>query len=1605
MGAYEYQGIGSAPTIASATGSISICNNSGASFSISATNAKSYQWQVSTGGTFYDIPEGSPYAGINSNNLTINPVNAAMNGYRFRCVVSGVCNPAAISDSAMLSVKLLPIIGTNPASTAVCQGSSASFAITAGNATTYQWQVNTGSGFTDIPNGGSYTGSNTNTLVIHPTVAGMNGYVYRCIASVNGCSPAFSGIGTLTIKTVPTVGSAVSPGSTVCAGTMVTMSGTGASTYSWTGGISNATPFTATATTTYSVTGTAANGCTNTAASTITVNALPTVDATVSPAVTVCAGTPVTLTGNGAIFYSWTGGITNGIPFTPSATSSYTLSGKDANGCVNSSTRVITVNPVPAPAITANGPLTFCAGGSVTLTASAATSTVSYVNRALRLDGIDDYVQILNSSNFQLTGAFSLEAWIKVAAFDKTWQTIIGKGDNSWRLHRYNNTNHIGFGTSGLSNIDLEGTSNVNDGQWHHIAAVYTGSKKLLYVDGNLDASADVTGTLSASFYDIAIGENLQALGRSFNGSINEIRIWNAAKSQAQVLAGKDVIIPFTSEGLLAYYRFDEGAGTTAADLTVNGRTATLINGPGWVSFPATPVQNAINYAWTPAGQTASSITVSTTGTYTATAIDALFGCSATATQVVTVNPLPNISVLLQPAATICAGTPITLSASGAVSYKWSGGITNGMPFTPGATNTYTVTATGANGCNTLASRTITVNPLPNPVITPNGPLAFCRGNSVNLVASNASAPGHALQFDGTDDYVELYNSGYLDISTGEPYDLESYFGGYLYYTHEFTIETWIRVATFDKDWQAIIGKGDGSWRLSRAGNTNYIGFGTSGMSNVNLQGTTNVNDGQWHHIAAVYDGYQKLLYVDGKLDAVADAYGVMSYSFYDIVIGENQQVPGRYFNGSIDEVRIWNVARTQAEIQAGRNTIIAPDTYGLVTYYRFDEGAGASVADLTGKGHTGTLENGPGWVSSPVAQGINYLWGPGGQSSSSIVASTSGNYTVIATDIFSGCSQSTSTTITVNPLPNVSVTTQPSSTVCAGTPVTLSGNGAGSYSWDSGISDGMPFTPANTTTYSVTGTDVHGCTNTASQTITITEATANTTTITTCDSYTWPVNNVTYTASGTYTSVNGCHTEILDLTITKAISNTTTISTCDNYTWPINNVNYTSSGTYTVVNGCHTEILNLTITEASSNTTTISTCDSYAWPVNNVTYTASGTYTAVNGCHTEILDLTITAPTTVTTVVSACISYTWPANGVTYTASGTYTTGTACSAQVLNLTITAAPTWYLDADGDHYYIGAGITQCASPGNGYSATGLLGGNDCNDADALVHSPVTYYQDTDKDGYGTAKTTVVCSSTAPAGYSAKTGDCNDKDAAVYPGAPEVCDGKDNNCNGLADENCQPPLTVSINDVSMAEGNSGKKTMTFTVTLSNAYNNAITINYSTSNGTATAGSDYTATSGSVTFKPGIVSQSINVNIVTDKVPETNETFNVNISTTAQSVQLAKAAGIGTILNDDAATAISSAITLNTTQGSVERSAKISPNPASNIFNLRLNGYSGLVNLQLLNVEGKILAQQKLEMTGRASADAQWNVSTYANGMYMLAITDNEGKTSMQKIWVAH
>jgi subtilisin family serine protease len=110
-------------------------------------------------------------------------------------------------------------------------------------------------------------------------------------------------------------------------------------------------------------------------------------------------------------------------------------------------------------------------------------------------------------------------------------------------------------------------------------------------------------------------------------------------------------------------------------------------------------------------------------------------------------------------------------------------------------------------------------------------------------------------------------------------------------------------------------------------------------------------------------------------------------------------------------------------------------------------------------------------------------------------------------------------------------------------------------------------------------------------------------------------------------------------------------------------------------------------------------------------------------------------------------------------------------------------------------------------------------------------------------------------------------------------------------------------LSINNVSVTEGNSGTISAVFTVTLSAASGNTVTVNYATADGSATAGSDYLTSGGPLSFAPGEISKTFSVTVNGDTAFEGDETFTATLSG-ASNANIADASGTGTILNDDAA-----------------------------------------------------------------------------------------------------
>jgi len=238
-------------------------------------------------------------------------------------------------------------LNINASSTTVCLGQP--ITLTATGLISYNWSGG-------ISNGVPFTPNSTATYIVTGQAANGNTYSDSIVVIVNP-------LPTVSCSSIPSNG-------ILCAGQALVLSGQGASTYTWSNGVINNTSFSPINSNVYTVTGTDANGCSATSTINITINPKPAVTAIANPA-TVCIGKPTQLTATGASTYTWSGGVSNSVPFIPLTTNSYTVVGTDANGCTATSSIVLDVVQFLNISVLPNSPF-LCEGDSVWLTASGA---------------------------------------------------------------------------------------------------------------------------------------------------------------------------------------------------------------------------------------------------------------------------------------------------------------------------------------------------------------------------------------------------------------------------------------------------------------------------------------------------------------------------------------------------------------------------------------------------------------------------------------------------------------------------------------------------------------------------------------------------------------------------------------------------------------------------------------------------------------------------------------------------------------------------------------------------------------------------------------------------------------------------------------------------------------------------------------------------------------------------------------------------------------------------------------------------------------------------------------------------------------------------------
>ncbi|HKK73050.1 MAG TPA: LamG-like jellyroll fold domain-containing protein [Candidatus Krumholzibacteria bacterium] len=571
---------------------------------------------------------------------------------------------------------------------------------------------------------------------------------------------------------------------------------------------------------------------------------------------------------------------------------------------------------------------------------------------SLDLAGSDAYTTFGPAPELGLA-EFTVEAWVRrdgagIAAFTGTGGVsaipLVTKGrgesdgndrDMNWFLGIRESDGVLAAdfeegagGTSPGLNHPVVGTTPLTTGVWHHVAMTYDGTTWRLYLDGQPDAELVVgQPPRSDSIQHAALGTALTSTGIQegyLDGVLDEVRVWNQARSLAEIQATINDEITAPTAGLVARWGLNEGTGTD-----VFGTAGTPVDG--------TIVGTA--YSW--AASAPFDLDVTPTDPPLAPT-----GLAATA-----VSPA-QIDLSWTDNAGNELGYEIERSTSGA-----------GGPFAPVDTtfaNATTYSDVGLTASTEYCYRVRAYNSV---------------GSSSTTTVQCATTPeagAFGLDFTGTDAYVDFGPTATLGLG-------------------QFTLEAWVR-----RDGAGVAsntgaggvfaiplvtkgrGEADGNdrdmnWFLGIRETDGVLAAdfeeGAGGASpglNHPVTGTTPLQTGVWHHVAATYDGTTWRLYLDGVLDAESTVgQPPRSDSIQHAALGSALNSSGTaegYLDGVLDEVRVWNYARTETEIATSVNQEIEGSATGLVARWGLNEGTGTAVASSAGTAVDGTI-NGSGYA------------------------------------------------------------------------------------------------------------------------------------------------------------------------------------------------------------------------------------------------------------------------------------------------------------------------------------------------------------------------------------------------------------------------------------------------------------------------------------------------------------------------------------------------------------------------------------------------------------------------------------------------------------------
>jgi gliding motility-associated-like protein len=1268
--------VNTTPTITIA-GTNTLC--SGNSISLTASGANSYSWST----------------GASTSSISVSPTVTITYS-----VVGTSTNTCFSSASQAISVFSVPVITVNSGS--ICSGNS--FTINPSGANTYTY-----SGGSSII---------TPILTTNYTIMGT---------SAQGCT-AVPVISTVTVNSTPTL--AINSGS-ICSGQSFTLSPSGASTYTITGGLTVVSP---TITTSYSITGTSAQGCvaSNTAVSSVVVNTVPIISVNSG---SICNGTSFTLIPSGAASYTYQGG---SAIVSPTTTSTFTVSGTSPQGCVSGTTAVSNITVFALPTLSLSGG-SICPGNNFTLSPSGA-ATYTYLNGGpVITPSVTGTYSVIGSSSVGCPGANTITAVVTVTntllvtvsgatticSGQTATLTANGAATYSWTngittatvaLSPTVNTTYTVYGVSGTCSNNAVVSVSVNTTPTVTIAGSNTlcsGTSISLTASGANSYSWSTSATTSSISVSPTVTTTYSVVGTSTNGcfastnqAVSVFSVPVLVVNSGSICSGNSFTInpsganTYTYSGGSAIISPSATTNYTVTGTSAQGCTAVpvvstvTVNTTPTIAINSGSICTGQSFTLSPSGAstytvsgglTVVSPTISTSYSVTGTSAQ---GCVASNTAVssVVVNTVPIISVN---SGSICNGTSFTIAPSGAASYTYQGG---SAVVSPSTTSSFTVSGTSSQGCvsATTAISTITVFALPTLSLSGG---SICPGNSFTL---NPSGAATYTYLNGGPVIIPTITTTYSvsgTSSVGCP--------GTNTITAVVTVTNTLAVGitgstTICSGQTATLtanGAATYSWTngittatvaLSPTVNTTYTVFGVSGTCSNNAVVSVSVNTTPTVNIAG-----SNTLCSGTSISLTAS--GANSYS--------------------------WSTSAVTASISVSPTTGITYSVIGTSTNSCFASASLAisvfSVPVITV--NSGSICSGNSFTINP--SGANTYTYSGG--SSIITPSLTTNYTVTGTSAQGCTAVPVISTVTVNTTPTLAIN---SGSICSGQSFTLSPSGASTYTITGGLTI---VSPTTNTSYSVTATSAQGCvaSNTAVSSVvvntvpiisvnsgTICNGTSFSITSSGAASYTYqggnaivsPTTTSSFTVSGT--SPQGC------VSGTTAVSNITvfalpTLSLSGGSICPGNNFTLSPSGaaTYTYLNG------GPVITPSVTGTYSVIGTSSVGCP-------GANTITAVVTV-TNTLAVSITGSTTIcsgqaaTLTANGAATYSWT-NGITTatvalspTVNTTYTvfglSGTCSNNAVVSVSVNTTPTVTI-AGSNTLCSGTSISLTASGANSYS---------------------------------------------------------------------------------------------------------------------------------------------------------------------------------------------------------------------------------------------------------------------------------------------------------------